>query len=469
MVMAELGSSADVKMGSGLSREGARLYRMTRREWYDVVREMTEQDSTVGAILFAVEMTLRRTNFRIEAVAESEEAKRWATFIEEAIDDLDQPFPSKLSEIISFVAFGYALFEVVYKVRGGMDTSDRSRQSPYDDGLIGWRKWAYRPPETITGWVRDDSGEIVAARQVMPDYKTVEIPLDRCLLFQSGSRYSDPEGVSILRRAYHPWRGKREIEIAEAIGVYRDLAGLLVMDVPENVVTGTTPKDQQAKRATEAVMRNVRRGTQEGLMVPSSRDASGNRLYDAKLLSSGGRRQFDTSQIIERYKTDIAMTILADYILMGHQNVGTYSTSQSKVALFNKAMNAWLDVICSTINEQAIGPLLRVNGVGREFWPIMEHDDPDAADIESLATALSSLANAGILDVNDEVRAAVHEMLGIPRPTIEDEPEDTSPDNVTTTPFDPQEEEVEGVTVVPVALPGAAPAAVAPSGGAASA
>ena len=45
--------------------------------------------------------------------------------------------------------------------------------------------------------------------------------------------------------------------------------------------------------------------------------------YDLKLLSTGGRRQFDTNAIIARYDARIAMSCLADFILLGHDKVGT--------------------------------------------------------------------------------------------------------------------------------------------------
>lgn len=418
----EIGSGHDFDYGYGFSRSGERIRDFSKIEWYGVVREMTEQDSTVGAILFAVEMTLRRVNFRVEAADDSEEAAEWATFIDECIDDLDMPFPSKLAEIISFVPFGYSLFEMVYKTRGGLDTDDPSRHSAYDDGKIGWRKWAYRPPESNVSWVWED-GELKAFKQRQKDGSTVDIPMDKCILFRSGSRYADPEGVSVLKRAYKAWRGKNELEIAESIGVYRDLAGLLLMRVPGSVLEAKTPEARTAKQEVNAMMKGIRRGTQEGIALSSERK-EGELVWDATLLSSGGQRQFDTNAIVERYKTDIAMTLLADFILMGHQNVGTYSTSQSKVALFNKAMNAWLDVICTAITEQGIGPLMRVNGVERELWPTLDHDDPDSADLATMAQALGQLATAGVLDANEDVIAAIHELAGLPPP--EERLEETS-------------------------------------------
>ena len=62
----------------------------------------------------------------------------------------------------------------------------------------------------------------------------------------------------------------------------------------------------------------------------------------------------------------IATVMLADFILMGQDKVGSYALSTSKTRIFATAIEAWLDLIANVINEQAIKPLLRVNGLPRE-------------------------------------------------------------------------------------------------------
>ena len=62
-------------------------------------------------------------------------------------------------------------------------------------------------------------------------------------------------------------------------------------------------------------------------------------------MSTGGRRQFDTNAIIERYDTRMAMTVLADFIFLGHQSVGSFALSSDKTELFSMAIGAYLDII----------------------------------------------------------------------------------------------------------------------------
>ena len=87
---------------------------------------------------------------------------------------------------------------------------------------------------------------------------------------------------------------------------------------------------------------------------PSSRTSAGDHLEawcfrpagSWNFLSSGGDRQFDTNKVIDRYDTRIAMTVMADFVLLGHQQTGSFALSDNKTHIFSMAIEAFLDVIC---------------------------------------------------------------------------------------------------------------------------
>lgn len=56
--------------------------------------------------------------------------------------------------------------------------------------------------------------------------------------------------------------------------------------------------------------------------------------WKLELLSSGGDRQFDTNKTIDRYDTRIAMTVMADFVLLGHQQTGSFALSDNKTHIF---------------------------------------------------------------------------------------------------------------------------------------
>lgn len=456
--MAERGTGGAVKKEVGWSTHPSsgrrdvgieRLDAIRGDRWYETVREMTEQDPTVGAVLYAVEMIMRTVSWRVEAADESPAALEWAEFLESCIDDVDGTWADFIAEVLSFVPYGYALFEIVYKRRLGHTDDPRTRSS-YDDGRIGWRKFAYRPQETSVGWVTED-GETVAWKQRDPENYTAHltIPLDKCLKFTTTARYGGPEGLSLLRRAYVPWYLKKELQNSEAIGVQRDLAGLLHIEVPSVILKGETADARAAKAVYEKILRNTHRGLQEGIMTPSDLwEGSTEAQYKVRLLSSGGNRQFDTDKIISRYRTDIAMVLLADFILLGHSTTGTYTAGVSKAQVFMQALVAWLDAIQDEVNENGVKRLMRLNGAPEEAWPKMAHDDPNDDDLQTLGGYVKALFDAGLLHDTPEVARILMEKVGLPGPEDEDEEEEPEPEEVP-----PPELEDPMAPVDPLALP----------------
>ena len=172
-----------------------------------------------------------------------------------------------------------------------------------------------RAQETLYEWVYDTNDNLIAMRQLPPpNYGILEIPMGKALLFRTKSRKDNPEGRSILRSAYRSWYFKRRIQEIEGIGIERDLAGLPVITAPEKVdIFKNEPRMQQLKAELQRYVKNIRRDEEEGVILPFG--------YKLELLSTGGSRQFDTNAIINRYDTRIAMTVMADFILLGHQGL----------------------------------------------------------------------------------------------------------------------------------------------------
>jgi phage gp29-like protein len=427
--------------GAELEREEL-LPQLRGGRWHRTIREMSEQDPTIAGILFAIEMTIRRAEWSIQPASDSPEDVEIAEFIEGAMfRDLRPEWENTLSEILSFLPYGWAVLEVVYKRRTG-PTDDPRTSSHFTDGRIGWGSWSIRPQETLSEWVFDDGGELVAMKQIAPPkYVPVEIPIDKALLFRTSSRHGRPEGLSILRAAYQPWYYKKEIQKFEAIGVERDLAGVPVAWVSADYWSpNATPEQKSALLRMQKVVTNLRRNQQEGVVMPLAYDKQNNKLYDLQLLTSGGQRQIDTDKVIQRYDTRIAMSVLADFIMVGHEQTGTYSMAESKTDLFITALEAWLDSIAAVINEQAIHPLLRYNGITVEREPQLKPGKVQAEDLEKLGAYLKTLADAGVLEVTPELQRHVLEVAKLPTPQEDAEeetedpqatPDDTPDDQVT--------------------------------------
>lgn len=179
------------------------------------------------------------------------------------------------------------------------------------------------------------------------------------------------------------------------------------------------------KNAAEAIVQNVRRDSLEGLVVPNG--------WEMKLLSTGGQRQFDTGKIIERYDSRMAMTCMADFILLGHQNVGSFALSSDKTKMFSMAIGAYLDIICEVFNNQAIPALIDINGdhfSGITDYPQLTHGDVEDADLEKLGDYISKMITCGALVPDEGLEDFVREQAGMPERLEDwDDAEDTSASN----------------------------------------
>lgn len=409
-------------------------------------REMADNDDTIGAILFAIKMLIRHATWSVEPQGDTAKDHEAAEFVESCMNDMEgQTWTDFISECLSFLTYGWSLHEIVYKRRMGKNRNPQTN-SRYSDGLIGWQKLPIRAQETLYQWEYDDKDNLIGmTQQPPPDYGTYTIPMSKALLFRTESNKDNPEGRSILRNAYRSWYFKRRIQEIEAIGIERDLAGLPVFHVPEGVDIWNSHDEEMVKinAALTGMVKNIRRDEYEGLVLPAG--------YEFELVSTGGSRQFDTNSIIERYDTRIAMTVLADFLMLGHQQVGSFALSSDKTEMFSTAIGAFLDVICEVFNNKAIPMLIDMNGEhfdGITDYPTMEHGEVEDVDVKELAEFINNMVGAGIIvpdaDLEDYVReiAKLPDKVERPQERPDDartpqEEEDDEPDD------EPTEEEVE--------------------------
>lgn len=395
------------------------LSELRGRKGAEVFTEMSNNDETIGAILFAIEMLVRQASWNVEPGGSTAKDREAAEFVKSCMDDMQQTWIDTISEILSFLTYGWSFHEIVYKRRMGR-TKDNRTSSKYDDGLIGWMKLPIRSQETLYQWEYDDQDNLIGMTQMPPpDFGLITIPMNKAMLFRTRSRKDNPEGRSILRTAYRSWYFKRRIQEIEGIGIERDLAGLPVITTPEGMdIWDKDDEDMNAIRAgLEAMVKNIRRDSTEGLVLPFG--------YTFELTSTGGSRQFDTNSIIARYDTKISQTVLADFIQLGHESVGSFALSSDKTNLFSMAICAFLDIICQTFNSQGIPALIDINGdhfAGVTDYPRLTHGDIEDVDLATIATFIKDMTSIGVIIPDESLEDYVRQLGKLPKRTTDTVP-----------------------------------------------
>lgn len=395
------------------------LSELRGRKGAEVFTEMSNNDETIGAILFAIEMLVRQASWNVEPGGSTAKDREAAEFVKSCMDDMQQTWIDTISEILSFLTYGWSFHEIVYKRRMGR-TKDNRTSSKYDDGLIGWMKLPIRSQETLYQWEYDDQDNLIGMTQMPPpDFGLITIPMNKAMLFRTRSRKDNPEGRSILRTAYRSWYFKRRIQEIEGIGIERDLAGLPVITTPEGMdIWDKDDEDMNAIRTgLEAMVKNIRRDSTEGLVLPFG--------YTFELTSTGGSRQFDTNSIIARYDTKISQTVLADFIQLGHESVGSFALSSDKTNLFSMAICAFLDIICQTFNSQGIPALIDINGdhfAGVTDYPRLTHGDIEDVDLATVATFIKDMTSIGVIIPDESLEDYVRQLGKLPKRTTDTVP-----------------------------------------------
>lgn len=404
----ELGSS-------GLSFLGDSLLEDTYNDLFKtgknaVYREMAMDDPLVSAALYAINTYLKDVTWDVKAASDNKEDTDAAEFLETCMHDMSFTWGETVSENLSMLEYGYAYHEIIYKRRQG-ENKDPSKNSKFSDGKIGWRKIPLRPQESLAGWVFDDSGGIQGMKQYTQGYKSVTIPIDKALLFRVNTRKNNPEGQSILRGSVRPWHMKRNVELMEGIGLERDLAGLPVYDVPPDILTADpTPAQLHMRELIVGTLKQVRANKASYLLNPSVYDDNGHKLYDFRLVTSGGKRQFDTSAIIERYNVQILMTMLADIITLGHSSTGTYALGETKAEMLTRSLNHYMRIVAGTYNRFAVPRLFKLNGS-----PLKELPEITASALEQIDLGkLGAFVQSSGLVMDDNLENALRQKAKLP-------------------------------------------------------
>lgn len=386
----ELGVQSTHRMGRSIYDDY--LPQLRGKRAARVYREMADGDATIGGLLFGVESLLRGVEWHAEPADDTPAAEAWAEFVESCLDDMTHTWGDHIASALTYLPYGFSAFEIVYRKR------DEASGSKHSDGMWGWRKFGYRPQDTIEEFLLDDAGGVQGVRQATNGGQ-VTIPIEKLVVYRTTSQRG-PEGRSVLRNAYRAWFFKKRFEEIMAVGVERDLAGLPVLYIPaENLIA----KDATYEAMKDLVTR-VKRDEQEGVILPSDRDDKGQRLYEFELMAAGGgsERLNGVLAISRAFSQDILGSVLADFMGLGRDAVGSRALADPKIELWQKALEWIADVIADTLTRHAVPRLIAVNGGPRALAPEIRHTPLQPTDVAALAAAVKDIAAAGIPIVGDE-------------------------------------------------------------------
>lgn len=394
-------------------------------QFLKVVNEM-ENDPTIAAALNTLRMLINGAKWSVKPPlnATASDLER-SKFVETCMNDMENSWPQFISEVTTYLKYGFSVQEKVFRRRL---TRNGSR---YNDGLVGIRKIAPRSQDTVRHWnFSEDGRELESIGQSIVNlengsrYQSLVNPIDglitidrnKFLLFSADSVKGNPEGKSILKSVYLPYKQLTMLKDQLFLGIAKDLSAIPIVSLPPKLMDPNgDPADVAAYQAYQTLVNNVAAGTQRGIIMPQMYDPESKLpLFDFKLLEAKGTNKFDLPAVIKQLQNDIFVALSCDVIAMGQDISGSFSIRDTKTNLCAMAVEHRLNEIRDVLNNDLMVQLYALNGWSQENLPTFEFGDIVDVDTEAFSKLIQRTASVGLIEIDRAVLNKVREVIGVP-------------------------------------------------------
>jgi len=394
----ELGDSGTQRYGGYYFEEPNSLFRDETR--IDTIEEMRRMDGTVIAVLNAIKAPVFSTDWRIETESEEEEDQMIAEFVHKQLLEMGDSYGGRtwnefLREAFNFLDFGHYVFEIVYDVV---------------DGQIILKDLAPRIPRSIQNWKLTD-GRFGIVQWIRTDDKTIfnaEIPGDKLLILTNEKEGDDVTGRSVLRAAYKHYKMKDVLYRISAIAAERYGVGIPVVWVPESA--GTAEKSE-----AEEMAKNLRSNQKSFVLFKGKKD---DWVFEIKT-PNGNPQGAQIDSLIEHHNKQILLSVLANFLGLGTDGVGSFALSKDQSSFFLKHVEDKARYFTEQINKQVIKRLVDINFGKREVYPKLKFSALGDIDFREMSEVLKTLSDGGLIINDGKLKQFSHKMFKLPELTRE--------------------------------------------------
>lgn len=347
---------------------------------------MRRSDATVHAILQMCKLPLLGLTWTVQPASEDEADKKLAAFVENDLMNANVNWQRFMSEGLTMLDFGYAVAEKTYELR------------TYDGQLrIGTKKIGFRKQTSIYKWETDD-GNLGITQQLVST--NVSIPMEKLIVFTHQQEGDNYEGVSMLRYAYKDWYMKDQL--VKVNGISLEKCGI---GVPK--ITFSTDVPEPEKVRARSILRQFR-GNEEGyLEVPKD--------SDVEMMDMKGNTTKEILPTIKHHDTQIALSVLGQFLMLGSSESGSRAVSADHSKLFMLSEEALANMFQAAVQEQWIKQLCDINFSDLpNGYPKLIHSKIEDEDVSVFSNAVKSLADSGVLSFNFETEQAVRQVIHLP-------------------------------------------------------
>lgn len=275
--------------------------------------------------------------------------------------------------------------------------------------IIAPRKLDLRLPRTIWKWYQDEYGELSAVEQLLPNAASVEIPASELVYYRLASEGDNWTGTSLLRQAYKPWFYKEHMERIDAIGQERKAVGVPIVYPPQGTDTVT-------RGEVETVLANLHVNQAGYLLMPGPKAGAGvdpGVGWTVEIVTFDSSSGQSVKDSIEYQQRAISSSVLADFMELGHHEVGARATASVQDDPFLSAVGALGNLIAIPLNE-LLARIAELNVPGITGPPTLKLAMHDDASLSELATFVGELVKDGIMVADPELEDYLRERADLP-------------------------------------------------------
>jgi phage gp29-like protein len=162
-----------------------------------------------------------------------------------------------------------------------------------------------------------------------------------------------------------------------------------------------------------------------GVVIPSDTFPGGDgnpssvRMYDIELVSPGGGKggggAVSSNETINRHNNLMMMSVLADFLILGHGPNGTEALADSKKGMFFQATEGFLNSMAAVYNRDGLPRVFELNGMDADLLPEYTPDMSQEVDLDILSNYILRLSQSGMaIFPNEELESALMDAAGLP-------------------------------------------------------
>ena len=371
---------------------------------FNTYREMKLDGVISGSVSF-IKAVLSKGDVKIAYHAKStEKEKKVIDALNNSLNNMEDYDKKRLiSNWLQILDYGCSLNELVYERKGGVFVFKTI--SPIHLTTVNKFEMQGGSLKRLKLEQAENDGLVVNVGK-QPN----TISGDKVLFFRLEPDADFPLGKSLFYGAYTAWKAKKIMQEYEAIGVAKNLSGVLDVKVPSEYINKyfSDPASDEAIYVANLLQQAENLHAGKGSYILSSSDTSPNGIHLFEVTTVGGNggnaQNYNVGQAIARYNNEIQLSLQSTVLSMGVEGAGSLALSSDMVNL----LTLFIENIQQTISHEfrkAVKLAFKLNGIETDNIPTLEWEKVQPLSWDDFTKGWQRLLQSGGITPTEDLEA----------------------------------------------------------------